>query len=201
MRPQTTDTSDVALQPLTRSPRRKPLHFHIPLSHSQAILRRASPPSAHAHTRIPNRQVPLSPHPAPEIAAGGLGGYDVDQSVEEALQREDEGFGVVEAVEDFCGVGEGEDAVDGGGDPGDEEGAEEEEGNTGVEPGVGISFCEGVIACQGAYAEEFGCSVGGFALVVGFVLGADFDVDGVGVEAGVVVVAFEAGDAHFFVFI
>ena len=95
------------------------------------------------------------------------------------------------------------DPVDGGGDPGDEEGAEEEEGDAGVEPGVGIGFCEGVIAGQGAYAEEFGGSVGGSALVVGFVLGADFDVDGVEIEAGivVVVVAFEARDAHFFVFI
>ena len=48
--------------------------------------------------------------------------------------------------------------------------------------------------------------MGGFALVVvvvGFVLGADFDVDGVGIETGVVVVvvAFEARDAHFFVFV
>ena len=40
-------------------------------------------------------------------------------------------------------------------------------------------------------------------VVEGFVLGADFDVDGVGVETGVVVVvvAFEARDAHFFVFV
>ena len=98
---------------------------------------------------------------------------------------------------------EGVDPVDGGGHPGDEKGAEEEEGYAGVEPGVGVGFCEGVIAGQGAHAEEFGGSVGGFALVVGFVLGADFDVDGVGVETGVVVVvvAFEARDAHFFVFI
>ncbi len=63
------------------------------------------------------------------------------------MEWEDEGFGVVQAVEDFRGVSEGEDAVDGGGDPGDEEGAEEEEGDPGVEPGVGIGFCEGVIAC------------------------------------------------------
>ena len=95
------------------------------------------------------------------------------------------------------------DPVDGGGYPRDEKRAEEEEGHPGVEPGVGVGFGEGVIAGQGAHAEEFGASVGGFALVVGFVLGTDFDVDGVGVEAGVVVVvvAFEARDAHFFVFI
>ena len=46
--------------------------------------------------------------------------------------------------------------------------------------------------------------MGGFALVVaGFVLGADFDIDGVGIETGVVVVvvAFEARNAHFFVFV
>lgn len=38
---------------------------------------------------------------------------------------------------------------------------------------------------------------------MGFVFGADFDVDGIGVETGVVlvVVAFKAGDAHFFVFV
>lgn len=102
-------------------------------------------------------------------------------------------------------MGEGIDAVDGGGHPGDEESAEEEEGDAGVEPGVGVGFGEGVIAREGAHAEEFrGHGVGGFAVVlVGFGLRADFHVDGVGVETGVVgvVVAFEAGDAHFFVFV
>lgn len=101
-------------------------------------------------------------------------------------------------------MGERVDAVDGGGDPGDEEGAEEEEGDAGVEPGVGVGFGEGVIARQGAHAEEFGGhGVGEFAVVwVGFGLRADFYVDGVGVETGVVgvVVAFETGNAHFFVF-
>ena len=46
--------------------------------------------------------------------------------------------------------------------------------------------------------------MGGFAVVVvGFRLRAHFHVDGVGIETGVVgaVVAFEAGDAHFFVFV
>lgn len=46
--------------------------------------------------------------------------------------------------------------------------------------------------------------MGGFPVaVVGFGLRADFHVDGVGVETGVVgvVVAFEAGNAHFFVFV
>ena len=38
------------------------------------------------------------------------------------------------------------DAVDGGGDPGDEEGAEEKEGDAGVEPRVGVGFGEGVVA-------------------------------------------------------
>lgn len=98
---------------------------------------------------------------------------------------------------------EGVDSVDGGGDPADEEGAEEEESDAGVEPGVGVSFAEGVVAGQGADAEEFGgVYMGGF-VITGFVLRADFDVDGVGVETGVVlvVVAFEARDAHFFVFV
>ena len=102
-------------------------------------------------------------------------------------------------------MGEGVDAVDGGGDPGDEEGAEEEEGDAGVKPGVGVGFGEGVIAREGAHAEEFGGhGVGGSAVVlVGFGLWADFDFYGVGVETSVVgvVVPFEAGDAHFFVFI
>ena len=97
-------------------------------------------------------------------------------------------------------------AVDGGGNPGDEKGAEEEEGDAGVEPGVGVGFREGVIARESAHAEEFRShGVGGFApvVIVGFGVGADFHVDGVGVETGVVggVVAFEAGDAHFFVFV
>lgn len=43
-------------------------------------------------------------------------------------------------------MGERVDTVDGGGDPGDKEGAEEEEGDAGVEPGVGVGFGEGVIA-------------------------------------------------------
>ncbi len=34
-------------------------------------------------------------------------------------------------------------AVDGAGDPGEEEGAEEEEGDAGVEPGVRVGFAEG----------------------------------------------------------
>ncbi len=146
MRPQTADTSDIAFQPLTRPSCRKPLHLHIPLPHTHAILRRARPPSAHTNASIPDRQFALAPHAAPEIAAGGLGGYDVDESVEEALQREHQRFRVVQAVKDFRGVGERVDPVDGGGYPGDEEGAEEEEGDAGVEPGVGVGFCEGVVA-------------------------------------------------------
>ena len=38
-------------------------------------------------------------------------------------------------------------AVDGGGNPRNEEGAEEEEGDSGVEPSVGVGFGEGVIPC------------------------------------------------------
>ena len=146
VRPQTADTSDIAFQPLTRPSCRKSLHFHITLPHPHAVFRGASPPSAHTHACVPDRQFAFPPHAAPEIAARGLRGYDVDESVEEALQREHERFGVVQAVEDFRGVRERVDPIDGGGHPGDEEGAEEEEGDTGVEPGVGVGFCEGVIA-------------------------------------------------------
>lgn len=73
---------------------------------------------------------------------------------------------------------EGVEAVDGAGDPGDEEGAEEEEGDAGVEPGFRVGLAEGRVAGQGAHAEDDG---GGG--VVGLRVGADFDVDGVRVEA------------------
>ena len=53
---------------------------------------------------------------------------DVDDGVPEPLQREDEGGGEIEAEDDGVGVHEGVDAVDGGGDPGDEQGDEEEDG-------------------------------------------------------------------------
>lgn len=78
-------------------------------------------------------------------------------------------------------VDEGVEAVDGAGDPGDEEGAEEEEGDAGVEPGFRVRLAEGRVAGQGAYAED---DRGGGG-VVGLRVGADFDVDGVRVEAGV----------------
>lgn len=41
---------------------------------------------------------------------------------------------------------EGVEAVDGAGDPGEEEGAEEEEGDAGVEPGFRVGLAEGGVA-------------------------------------------------------
>ena len=81
---------------------------------------------------------------------------------------------------------EGVEPVDARGQPGDEEGAEEEEGDARVEPGFGVGFAQGDVAGEGAHAEEVGA--GGFAeLLLLFVLLevevlADFDVDGVRVE-------------------
>lgn len=77
---------------------------------------------------------------------------------------------------------EGVEAVDGAGDPGDEEGAKEEEGDAGVEPGFRVRLAEGGVTGQGAHAEDDGG--GGGRGVVGLRVGADLDVDGVRVEAG-----------------
>ena len=86
-------------------------------------------------------------------------------------------------------MGEGVETVDAGGDPGDEEGAEEEEGDAGVEPGFRVGFAEGGVAGEAADVEE----VRGRRVLL--VL-AHFDVDGVGVEAARFD-GFGAGDWYF----
>lgn len=88
-------------------------------------------------------------------------------------------------------MGEGVEPVDAGGDPGDEEGAEEEEGDARVEPGFRVGFAEGGCAGQTAHAEEV--RGGGFSMLL--VL-TDFDVDAVGVEAARFG-GFGAGDCGF----
>ena len=74
-------------------------------------------------------------------------------------------------------------AVHGAGHPGDEEGAEEEEGDAGVEPGCGVRFAEqGRVAGEGADVEELGG--GGGVAGVGGGGRRGFHVDGVWVEGG-----------------
>ena len=89
-------------------------------------------------------------------------------------------------------MGEGVETVDAGRDPGDEEGAEEEEGDARVEPGFRVGFAEGRVAGEAADVEKIGD--GGLPLVL-LVLLADFHVDGVGVEAAGFD-GFGAGDCH-----
>ena len=84
-------------------------------------------------------------------------------------------------------MGEGVEPVRARGHPGEEERAEEEEGDAGVEPGFGVRLAEGGGAGQGAHAEEVrGGGGGGVAPVVPVRRGGGggFDVDAVGVEAG-----------------
>ena len=85
-------------------------------------------------------------------------------------------------------MGEGVEPVRARGHPGEEQRAEEEEGDAGVEPGFGVRLAEGGGAGQGAHAEEVrgGGGGGGVAPVVPVRRGggAGFDVDAVGVEAG-----------------
>ena len=122
------------------------------------------------------------------------------------MQGQDEGLGVVEAEVVALRVGEGVEPVDARGHPGDEQGAEEEEGHARVQPGFRVGFAERRVAGQCAHAEEVWPG-GGVAVVllllllllVLLVLGvslADFYVHGVGVEAAVCFGVY-AGDCHF----
>ena len=74
-------------------------------------------PAPHHKAILPRQRRPRRIHdPAPQIAAGGLAGDDVNEGVPEALQGEDEGFGVVEAEDDGLGVDDGVEAIYRGGD-------------------------------------------------------------------------------------
>ena len=97
------------------------------------------------------------------------------------MQGQHERFDVVGAEVEGVGVGERVDAVDGRGHPGEEQGAEEEEGHARVEPGVRVGFLEGGVAGDAAHAEDFGSCGGAAVDFVGDVV-ADFYVDCVGIE-------------------
>lgn len=72
-----------------------------------------------AAASLPDKMAPRHGAPAAkgvdEFAAGGLGGDDVDNGVEEALHGQDEGGDVVEGEVDAGGVDEGVHPVGGGG--------------------------------------------------------------------------------------
>lgn len=209
MPPQTSHATDITLQPLTRPPTREPLQPRVPLLQTpQAppeplhlrlpipLARLARPQTPQAHHAVEAalaRQFLGARHGAPEVAAGGLRRDDVDEGVPEALEGQDEGFGVVEAEVVAVRVGEGVEPVDARGDPGDEQGAEEEEGDARVEPGFGVRFGEGGVAGEGAHAEDVGRGEFALLLVCGL---ADLYIDAVGVEA-VGFAGFGAGDCYF----
>ena len=168
MPPQTSNTTIITLQPLTRSPTRKPLQPHIP------PLLTAQPPREPLQLRIAlgGPQIPQAHHPtididaalprqhlrarhrAPEVPAGRLRRDDVDEGVPEPLQGQDERFGVVEAEVVLVRVGEGVEPVDARGHPGDEQRAEEEERHPRVQPGFRVAFAERGVAGEGAHSEE-----------------------------------------------
>lgn len=96
----------------------------------------ASDPAAASGIRLPhaidfNRKshAAISAESAEEVRekgpASGAGGRDVDDRVPEAHEGKDDPCGVGVGDGDGLGVDEGVDAVDGGGDPGDEQGDEE----------------------------------------------------------------------------
>ena len=96
------------------------------------------------------------------------------------MQGQDERFRVVEAEVVAVRVREGVEPVHARGQPGEEQGAEEEEGDARVEPGFRVRFAQGRVAGQGAHAEEVRRR--GFPLLAKGVW-AHFYVDAVGVEA------------------
>lgn len=83
-----------------------------------------------------------------------MGGDDVDDSVEKALQGKDERLYVVEPEDQSVGVGDGVEAVDGRGDPTDEEGAEKKERDPRIKPGVGVRFSKSMVSGQAAHFEH-----------------------------------------------
>ena len=206
MPPQTRNTTVITLQPLTGPAAREPLQPDIPR------LLTAQPPREPLQLGIAlgGPQIPQPAHPAidmdaalprqglrarhgaPEVPTGRLRRDDVDEGVPEALQGQDERFGVVEAEVVLVRVGEGVEPVDARGHPGDEQRAEEEERHPRVQPGFRVGFAERGVAGEAAHAEEVRRRE--FALVL--LILADFHVDAVRVEAtrfG----GFGAGDCHF----
>ena len=177
MTPQTSSTAIIALQPPAHPPAREPLQPHPPLG--RPLLPSAARPP---------------PQRAPEVRARRPRREDVDERVAEALERQDERLDVVEPEAVAVRVGEGVEPVGARGHPGQQQGAEEEEGDPGVEPGFRVrGAAEGRGPREGAHAEDVGRRGGCPVRVLGR---PDFDGHAVGVEAA----GFEgpgAGEGRF----
>lgn len=102
----------------------------------------------------------------PEDLAGGQASGGVDQAIPEALQREDESRGELEAEGDLARVDVGVHAVGRGGDPGHHQCDEEEGGDFGVRPvcivGLACSprrrgYRHRVWILRGRFGEADGC--------------------------------------------
>lgn len=156
----------------------------------------APAPILHSHEassslpdKVPPRHGTATSKRVDEFAAGGLRSQDVDDGVQDALRGQHESGDVVEGEIDTVGVDETVYPVGGRGDPDDEHGEEEEECDSGVQPGAGVwVLLQGFLACDGAHLEYFWFR--GFAVASVF---ADANLDGVRVWSAVAF--FHAGDA------
>ncbi len=154
-----------------------------------AILHYPHEASSSFPDQMPPRHGPAASKRVDELAARGLRRQDVDDDVEDALRRQHERGDVVEWEIDAGRVDEGVHPVGGRGDPDNEHGEEEEEGDAGVQPGARVGvLLQGFLPRDGAHLEDF--RFRGFA-VVG--VWADADLDGV--RVGPAVAFFHAGDA------
>ena len=210
MSPQISNTTVITHHFLTRPPTRKsfqspvplptphccrePIQLHIPFRTAQ-IPQLHHTPRADDLTALP-WQLGRARHRAPQVPAGRLRRDNVDEGVPEALQGQDERLGVVESEAVLIRVDESVEPVDARGHPGDEQGAEEEEGHARVQPGFRIGFAERGVAGQIAHSEEVRRGVFALLLVV-WVLWADFYVHGVWIEAIACSGGVHAGDCHF----
>ena len=109
------------------------------------------------------RQLLCAGDATPQIPTSGLTCDDVNQRIQESLERQHKRLRVIEAEYQLVRMSDGVETVDGGGHPGDEESAKEEEGNARIEPGLRVSFRQSMVAGQTADVEDF--RGGDFALV------------------------------------
>jgi hypothetical protein len=124
--------------------------------------------------------------PVPESSTGGLTGDDVDDRVPEALQREDERSNVVETEVVRVRIGQSVDSIDAGGYPRDEEGNEEEESDSRVQPCLGIGLAFSNIAGQRSHAQGSWSD--------SWLVGVHMDVDRVRLDTRSTIVAAAASD-------
>lgn len=154
-----------------------------------ATLHHSHEASSSFPDQMPPRHGPAASKRVDELAARGLRRQDVDDDVQDALRRQHERGDIVEREVDAVRVDEGIHAVGGRGDPDDEHGEEEEEGDAGVQPGARVGvLLQGFLPRDGAHLEYFWFR--GFA-VAG--VWADANLDGVRVWPAVAF--FHARDA------